>query len=217
MVQTKEERKAVMKLFSAARRATTKGKAESAKNNAKNNAKTAEEKRLKREADELVQRPSLDLSASAKKTAAIEGISRAIEAYELHVATHAKESVAVNVFGASEGSISIQKEGALSALTTRGYDTPAIVKHANVPRGWCALNGKERRALGPVAIEIYDAGWSKEMSKHVEKEVQLYFQENYNIKVLWRVPGAGGPKGYAPYKVGIRFMTLTSIEFWFTF
>ena len=60
--------------------------------------------------------------------------------------------------------------------------------------------------MGPAATEIYDAGVSKEMSKHVETQVQLHAETVHGLKVLWRVAGAGGPKGLPPYKVGVRFI-----------
>ena len=44
------------------------------------------------------------------------------------------------------------------------------------------------------------------MSKHVEKQVQLAFEQKPGVKVLWRVAGAGGPKGRPAYKVGIRII-----------
>ena len=37
------------------------------------------------------------------------------------------------------------------------------------------------------------------MSKHVEKQLQLHVEQLPGIQQLWRVAGAGGPKGLPPY------------------
>ena len=116
--------------------------------------------------------------------------------------------LSVNIFGASTGSIgfSIVQEGATSSLTERGYDIPATVApSSSLSRGWRALNGPERRSLGPPAETIYDAGRSKLMSKHVEKQLQLYAMKQQALQPLWRIAGQGEPKGLPPYHVGVRF------------
>ena len=44
------------------------------------------------------------------------------------------------------------------------------------------------------------------LSKHVETQLQLHVEQLPGIQQLWRVAGAGGPKGNPPYCVGVRFI-----------
>ena len=176
---------------------------------AAHNAATSERKRQKREEFELETIRELDLSPEAKAVA----VDTAVAVFDQKLAKM-KETrrhgtlFSLNVYGASTGSagFSIEQEGAVSTLTTRGHDTPAIMAPSTDGMGRRALNGPERRSLGPPGEEIFNAGFSKEMSKTVEKALQLHAQTLPNLKVLWRVPGAGAPKGLPPYKVGVRFV-----------
>ena len=173
------------------------------------NAETTERKRKEREEHELANHPKLKLSVEAKAAA----VASAISLFDAELA-HARQQypnrvLSCNVFGASTGSqgYSIVQEGNTSTLTERGYDIPAIVApSSSLSRGWRALSGPERRDLGPPAATVFDAGLSKEMSKHVEHQLQLHVEQLPGIKPLWRVPGAGGPKGIPPYCVGVRFI-----------
>ena len=58
-----------------------------------------------------------------------------------------------------------------------------------------------------MSLELYNAGNSKVLSKHVETAVQQHVDAmgDGGVKKLWRRTGAGGPKGTGPYKVGVRF------------
>ena len=117
-------------------------------------------------------------------------------------------TLSCNIFGASTGSAgySIKQEGTASTLIERGYDTPAIVAATySSSRPWRALNGKERRDLGPPAETVFDVGTSKKLSKCVETQLQLHAQKQPGLQRLWRVVGAGMPKGAPPYCVGVRF------------
>jgi hypothetical protein len=165
-----------------------------------------------REESEKKERPEIDLSPAARAAAAEVGIANFEAAKTEFEALNPGVKYGCNVFGASTGSkgYSIIEEGYKSALTTRGYGTPSIVMpDPGAEFGYRALNGPERRALGPAATEIYNATHSKTMSMHVELHVQLYVMAQYpNLKWLWRVPGAGGPKGIPDYKIGVRFVLL---------
>ena len=175
---------------------------------AKYNAVTSERKRQRREEVELETFPELDLSEEGKAAA----VTSAQKEFDLQLAgaraMYPSRVLSCNIFGASTGckGYSIVQEGEKSTLTERGYDTPAIVASSSTPsRPWRALNGQERRQLGPPAAIMYDAGRSKELSKHVEKQLQLHAQQQPGLQPLWRVVGAGGPKGLPSYCVGVRF------------
>ena len=122
--------------------------------NAPQNAATSKRKRLKREEHELAAQPELDLSAKAKEQEVADALGRFhVEQARLRQ-QYPDRIFSVNVFGASTGSegYSIVEEGEKSTLTTRGYDTPAIVARDSSDRGWRQLNGPERRFLGPPAV-----------------------------------------------------------------
>ena len=172
-------------------------------------AATSDRKRQKREEHELKTIPELDLSPEAKAVA----VDTAVAAFDRKLAKIQETRphgtlFSLNVYGASTGSegYSIEQEGGASTLTTRGNDTPSIVAPSTNDRGWRVLDGPERKSLGPPGEEIFNTGFSKEMSKTVEKAVQLHAETLPNLKVLWRVAGAGAPKGLPPYKVGVRFV-----------
>ena len=172
------------------------------------NAATKERKRKQREEAELETIPEHDLSAEAKAVA-LASAMRSLQAVLARMCLRYPGRVlSCNVFGASTGSegYSIVQEGATSTLTEHGYGTPAIVAPSTLSGAWRALSGHERRTLGPPAATVFDAGHSKEMSKHVERELQLYVEQVHGIQQLWRVAGAGGPKGLPPYCVGVRFI-----------
>jgi len=176
------------------------------KHNAKSSAKTKARKAATREAWEQAEHPEVDLSDAAKSDAA----DGAITIFDAALASALVDnpSVACNIFGASTGSegFTIREEGEKSVLTTRGHDWPAIVYKA--PAGdRRPLSSGERRSVGQVSLELYNAGNSKELSKHVETAVQRHVDAlgDNRVKKLWRVTGAGYPKGTGPYKVGVRF------------
>ena len=136
-------------------------------NRGKVNAVTSERKRQRREEVELETFPELDLSEEGKAAA----VTSAQKEFDLQLAgarvMYPSRVLSCNIFGASTGckGYSIVQEGEKSTLTERGYDTPAIVASSSTPsRPWRALNGRERRQLGPPAAIIYDAGRSKELS-----------------------------------------------------
>ena len=164
------------------------------------------EARLKAyEAEELAEVPETDLSVAAKEGNATKAKAKFDSLYKQAQLAYPKREFSINVFRASTGSLnySIQEEGRSSALTDRGNGVPSI--RDQEPDGELrTLNGPERRNIGPQAQEIFNAEGSKVMSKHVELQVQLYVAELPNAKVLWRIPGAGGPKGLRPYKVEVR-------------
>jgi len=210
-----------------AREKTTKER--NAKNNPINNAKKKARRLEERKMYDLANYPLLDLSDEELDAAA----DRAIATFDasLEIARTCSSSLAVNVFGASSGSrgYTIKLEGEKSVLTTRGYDTPAIVAKTDEggiragPRGaqgvaeWCerkkfywrALDPDERRAVGTEAIELHCCGASTALSRWVESAVQRHVDElvthDHTLKKLWRVTGAGAPQGTGPYKVGARF------------
>jgi hypothetical protein len=178
-----------------------------ARAHAQYNDQVRDRKRQHREESELAISPELDLSAEGKAAACVSALCSLQSAIASVRQQYPGREISCNVFGASTGSegYSIVQEGEKSTLTERGYDTPAIVAPSSaVLRGWRALSGPERSGLGPPAAEIFDAGQSKEMSKHVEHQVQLHVEKMPGIQQLWRVAGAGGPKGLPPYCVGIR-------------
>jgi hypothetical protein len=174
--------------------------AKNAKHTAKSNAKISERKTQARTAYESERNPELDLSAAALLAAGTAGIAN----FDVALASARTEhpSLAVNVFGASTGSerFSIEEEGLKSVLTTRGGDKPAIV--ATTAEGSRPLTPDERRTVGLVGHELYNAIDSTVLSKHVERAVQQHVDDlvkrDGTLKKLWRRTGAGGPKGIGP-------------------
>ena len=114
----------------------------------------------------------------------------------------------LNVFVASTGTKynSIQEEGLRSTLTTRGYDYPAL--QVQLEDGThLVLSATQRQSIGGDSIVLSNEQGSKYGAKQVEKRVQLLVEkhgEEHGLEKLWRVAGAGGPKGSPPYKVGFR-------------
>jgi hypothetical protein len=177
--------------------------------NSKFGAQATERKRKQRVEHELATYPELDLSAQAMAGAGASASAAFDAALYRARKRYIDRLLSVNVYGASTGSegYSIEQEGEKSTLTERGYSTPAIVAPCSGrTRGWRALNGSERRDLGPPGEQIYDAGHSKETSKHVELHVQRHAKQQRGLQQLWRVDGQGGPKGLPPYCVGVRFI-----------
>ena len=164
-----------------------------ARNNPKNNAKTSARKTQERQVYELEKNPELDLSAEAKHAAG----TAAIANFEAALASTRFEhrSLACNIYGCSSGSqgFSIPEEGLKSVLTTRGGDKPAIVART-AAGGWRALTSDERRTVGSVGLELYNAHDSTVLSKHVERAVQEHVDDlvkhDGTLKKLWRVTGA---------------------------
>jgi hypothetical protein len=180
-----------------------------ATHNATHNAEVSERKRLKREEHELAAHPELDLTDEAKEKKLADALGRFHLALSRLRQRYPDRIISVNIFGCSTGSegFSIVEEGEKSTLTTRGNDTPAIVAPCpSSDRGWRALDGPERRFLGPPAVQLANAGLSKEMSKYVETGVQSAVEQMPGLQQLWRVTGAGGPKGLPDYCVGARFI-----------
>ena len=111
------------------------------------------------------------------------------------------------IYGASTGSYTIKHEGRMQ-FSGRGYGVPPIVD-ANEKEISMTLTGP----YGPGGEAVYECGPSKVLSSVVEKAAQVHFTPICDasgpmMPRLWRVPGAGGPKGTGPYKVCIRIMPL---------
>ena len=74
-------------------------------------------------------------------------------------------------------------------------------------------------AHGPGGESVFDCGSSKALSKEVEKAAHLHFAPLCDASQgmmprLWKVNGAGGPKGIGPYHVCIRVMPLPLPHGW---
>ena len=200
----------------AARQKTTKER--NAKNNPIKNAKEKARRLEERKMYDLANHPLLDLSDEELDAAADRAIATFDASLKIARLT-CSSSLAVNVFACSSGSrgYTIKLEGQNSVLTTRGYDLPAIVAKTDDEGEWCerkkfywrALDPDERRAVGTEAIELHCCGASTALSMWVESAVQRHVDElvthDHTLKKLWRVTGAGAPKGTGPYKVGVRF------------
>ena len=97
-------------------------------NNPIYNAKAKAHRLETRKMYDLEHYPQLDLSDEEFDAATASAIATFDASLEIARRTYSR-SLAVNVFGASSGSpgYTIKLEGEKSVLTTRGYDTPAIV------------------------------------------------------------------------------------------
>ena len=99
-------------------------------------------------------------------------------------------------------------------FTNGGYQTSSIQfierppgkSHSNLALG-------SLRGHGASGVEVSDCGHSKIKSKGVETGLHGHYrkiarQSGGKLKILWKVDGAGSPRGIGPYVVCARIVPL---------
>ena len=174
------------------------------KKNPKYNARTSARKAAQAKAADLRNFPDLCLSDAELQHRAEVGFQVILAATEADTSRR----YYINVFLVSTGTEgnSIEAEGNSSTLTTRGHDYPALQEKLE-DGTHRVLDSAQRRSIGGRSFLLSNEQGSKYGVKEVEKRVQLLVEEygeEHGLEPLWRVAGAGGPKGSPPYKVGAR-------------